>query len=191
MNESRKNFEESVNNLCTSLSGTYPDDLEMAVKLIVKCFKRKGKVLIFGNGGSASDAQHIAGELVGRFKLDRRAFSAIALTTDTSVITAIGNDYSFDCIFSRQIDGLGNPGDIAWGISTSGNSKNVITALEVAKHKRMITIGMTGNNGGRMADLGLDLLLSVPSTDTPRIQEAHLIGYHIICKMVEERFAGK
>ncbi|MCP4686755.1 MAG: D-sedoheptulose 7-phosphate isomerase [Desulfobacterales bacterium] len=141
------------------------------------------KILIFGNGGSAADAQHIAAEFVNRFVIERRPLAALALTTDTSIITSIGNDYSFDDIFSKQISALGRKGDIAWGTSTSGSSKNVIRAIETAKEIGMFTLGMTGR-GGELARRA-DLSLRVESDHTPRIQETHILMGHILCDLID------
>lgn len=178
-------FAESLLSLKAIQNEQYVSALSLAVDEIVACYRAGGKVLVFGNGGSAADAQHISGELVGRFKRERKALSAIALTTDTSVLTAWSNDYEFETIFSRQIEAHGKEGDIAWGLSTSGNSPNVVIALKCAKELGLRTIGMSGNKGGALAEHS-DLLLAVSTKDTPRIQEAQLIGYHIICKLVEE-----
>lgn len=152
---------------------------------ITSCFQNNGKMLLFGNGGSSSDAQHIAAEFINRFLVDRDPLPAISLTTNPAAITSIGNDYCFEEIFSRQIDALGNPGDISLGISTSGNSQNVIIALRKAKEKGMFTIGFGGNSGGKMKD-ECDICLIINSDKTPRIQEIHLILGHIICELVEE-----
>jgi D-sedoheptulose 7-phosphate isomerase len=152
---------------------------------VIECYKNGNKVLIAGNGGSASDAQHISAELVSRFYFDREALSAIALTTDTSIMTAIGNDYSFDNIFSRQIEAIGNSGDIFWAISTSGNSKNIIKAIDVAKRKGLFVFGLSGGSGGAMREL-CDKTIIVPSNITPRIQESHIMIAHIICEIVEK-----
>lgn len=148
-----------------------------------------GKVLIAGNGGSAADAQHIAGELVGRFLCDRRPFPAVALSTDTSVITSVANDYDFDHVFVRQVDALTSPGDVFWTLSTSGNSPNVVLAAESAKKRGATVIAFTGRDGGRLGKLA-DLTLAVPADRTDRIQEAHMIAYHIICELVEESLCG-
>jgi D-sedoheptulose 7-phosphate isomerase len=148
-----------------------------------------GKILLAGNGGSAADSQHIAAELVGRFKLERRPLPAIALTTDTSLLTAVGNDYGFEAVFSRQIRGLGRSGDLFVGISTSGNSPNVLQALEACREMGLTTVGLTGAAGGAMADL-CDLLLAVPSLDTPRIQESHIMIGHILCQLVDDILFG-
>ena len=169
----RQFFEESV------------ADLSRAVLLIVKCFRAGGKLLIFGNGGSAADAQHIAAELAFRMGRLREALPALALTTDTSILTAVANDRSFDHVFARQIEALGRPGDVALAISTSGNSSNVIEAVRQANAMNMTTIGLLGGSGGSVADL-VDLALTVPHRDTPRIQETHIVAAHIICQLVED-----
>lgn len=148
------------------------------------------KILICGNGGSASDAQHIAAELIGRFQFNRQALPAIALTTNSSSLTAISNDYSFDIVFSRQVEALGQPGDILWGLSTSGKSTNVLHALKCAKDKGLITIGMAGNNGGLFSEF-VDYPLFVSEKNTPYIQEIHLITYHQICEQVEAQLFGQ
>ncbi|KIZ32606.1 MULTISPECIES: D-sedoheptulose 7-phosphate isomerase [Rhodopseudomonas] len=142
------------------------------------------KLLIAGNGGSAADAQHIAAEIVGRYKLERRAWPAIALTTDTSVLTAITNDYGFEQVFSRQIQGLGQSGDVFWGLSTSGKSPNVLAALRVAREQGLVTVGFTGSKGTAMA-AHCDHLLVAPSDDTPVIQQIHLMAAHAICDQIE------
>ena len=157
---------------------------------IVKAYKNGHKVLIAGNGGSAADAQHMAGELVSRFYFDRPGLPAIALTTDSSIITAIGNDYSYNRIFSRQIESNGQNGDIFIGISTSGNSKNIIEELIQRKKQGIINIGLTGKDGGTMKHQ-CDYCVCVPSEETPRIQESHLLIEHIICSIVEEELFGK
>jgi D-sedoheptulose 7-phosphate isomerase len=157
---------------------------------IVKCFENGGKVLIFGNGGSAADSQHIAAEFTNRFKMERPPLPALALTTDTSALTAIGNDYSFEEVFDKQLKALGNTNDIAWGISTSGNSPNVLAALRTAGRQGMTTIGFTGKDGGLMRGLCDHLLIS-PSECTPRIQEIHIAAAHIICELVDEIMFGR
>lgn len=146
------------------------------------------KILFCGNGGSAADSQHLAAELVGRFQKERRALASIALTTDTSILTAVGNDYGYDDVFARQVQALGRSGDILIGISTSGNSKNVVKAIEEARTVGMHTFGWTGEGGGKMAEL-CDLLFSVPSKVTARIQEMHILAGHILCELVEEEYA--
>jgi len=159
-------------------------EIESMVKFIITAYKTGGKVVLFGNGGSAADAQHIACELVGRFTLERKAFPAIALTTNTSTLSAVANDYGYDLIFSRQVEALANKKDVVIGISTSGNSANVIEAMKIAKMKGAKTIGLTGGNGGKLAEIA-DLVLIVPSDSTPRIQEAHITIGHIVCELVE------
>lgn len=156
---------------------------------IIQTFRNGRKVLLFGNGGSAADAQHIAAEFVGRYYLDRPALPAQALTVNTSSLTAIGNDYDFDQVFSRQIEAFGQPGDVAIGISTSGNSRNVIEALRAAKRREMITVAMTGESGGGMK-AEVEYCICVPSTDTPRIQEGHILVGHIVSELVEQAIFG-
>ncbi len=165
--------------------------LHTLVDVITDAFKNGNKVLFCGNGGSAADAQHLAAEFSGRFYIDRDALPAEALHVNTSYLTAVGNDYSYDVIYARLIKGLGQKGDVLVGLSTSGNSKNVVLAFEEAKRKGMITVGFTGATGGKMKEVS-DYLLNVPSTDTPRIQESHILLGHIICQLVEEKyFNGK
>ncbi|ENN95560.1 phosphoheptose isomerase [Methanocaldococcus villosus KIN24-T80] len=162
------------------------ENLKKSIEIIVRVLKNGNKILICGNGGSAADAQHFAAEIVGRFKLERKGLPAIALTTDTSILTAIGNDYGFEMIFERQVEALGKKGDVLVGISTSGNSKNVIRAVNKAKEMGIYTIGLLGKGGGKLKDI-VDLALVVPSNDTARIQECHLTIYHVICEEVEKR----
>tara|TARA_B100001750_G_scaffold233633_1_gene234073 strand:- start:714 stop:1289 length:576 start_codon:yes stop_codon:yes gene_type:complete len=157
---------------------------ESALK-IISCIKNNGKVVLFGNGGSAADAQHMTAELIGRFKVDSNPIPAIALTTDTSVITSIANDYDFDEIFSRQCEALVNKNDIVIAISTSGNSSNIINGIIEAKEKQSFVIGLTGNSGGKLKS-EVDLLLDVPSNDTARIQESHRIIIHSLCQLIEK-----
>ena len=159
--------------------------IDVVAEHVTTAFKNKNKILIAGNGGSAADSQHLAAEFVSRFNFDRASLNAIALTTDTSIITSIGNDYDFDQIFSRQIESHGSKGDIFLAISTSGNSKNILKALEIAKLKKLITVGLTGFDGGKMNSL-TDFCLRIPSKETPRIQESHIMIEHIICGRVEE-----
>jgi D-sedoheptulose 7-phosphate isomerase len=163
--------------------------VEAITEVITKAFQQGNKVLFCGNGGSAADAQHLAAEFSGRFYIDRDALPAEALHANTSYLTAVANDYSYDVIYSRLIKGLGNKGDVLVGLSTSGNSKNIVLAFEQAKSNGMITVGFTGAGGGKMKDLS-DYLVNVPSTDTPRIQEAHILLGHIICQLVEEKYFG-
>ncbi len=157
---------------------------------IIKAYKNGKKTLIAGNGGSAADAQHIAGEFVSRFYFDRPGLASIALTTDTSILTAIGNDYGYEKLFSRQLQANGIKGDIFIGISTSGNSKNVVEALKYAKENGIITVGLTGQKGGLMKEL-CDYCICMPSNETPRVQEGHILVGHIICAVVEEAIFGK
>ncbi|MBW1446164.1 D-sedoheptulose 7-phosphate isomerase [Campylobacter jejuni] len=157
---------------------------------VIKAYKNGNKTLLAGNGGSAADAQHIAGEFVSRFYFDRPGIASIALTTDTSILTAIGNDYGYENLFARQVQAQGVKGDVFIGISTSGNSKNILKALELCKQKEIISIGLSGANGGAMNEL-FDYCIKVPSTCTPRIQEAHILIGHIICAIVEEELFGK
>ncbi|ECL2403885.1 D-sedoheptulose 7-phosphate isomerase [Campylobacter jejuni] len=157
---------------------------------VIKAYKNNNKTLLAGNGGSAADAQHIAGEFVSRFYFDRPGIASIALTTDTSILTAIGNDYGYENLFARQVQAQGIKGDVFIGISTSGNSKNILKALELCKQKEIISIGLSGASGGAMNEL-CDYCIKVPSTCTPRIQEAHILIGHIICAIVEEELFGK
>ncbi len=156
------------------------------IKTIVAAFKNGNKVLFCGNGGSAADAQHLAAEFSGRFYTDRDALPAEALHVNTSYLTAVANDYSYDVVYSRLIKGLGKKGDVLVGLSTSGNSKNIVNAFETAKEKGMVTIAFTGKTGGLLKDIS-DHLINIPSTDTPRIQESHILLGHIICQLVEEQ----
>lgn len=152
--------------------------------LLIDCYEAGNKLLVAGNGGSAADAQHIAAEFVSRFNFDRPGLPALALTTDTSILTAVGNDYGYEQLFRRQVEANGVAGDVFMGISTSGNSPNVLRALEAARAKGITTFGLTGQSGGRMRDF-CDHCLCVPSTDTPRIQESHILIGHTLCAMVE------
>ena len=165
------------------------NEIESIVNLIVGAYKSGGKVVLFGNGGSAADAQHIACELVGQFALKRRALPAIALTTNTSILTAVANDYGYDTVFSRQVEALVDEKDVVIGISTSGESLNVIEGIEVANKIGAKTIGLTGGKGGRLATVA-GLALVVPSDSTPRIQEAHITIGHIICELVEKELVN-
>ncbi len=166
------------------------NQVEKAVNLIVASLNAGGKVLIAGNGGSAADAQHFAGELVSRFNYDRPGLAAIALTTDTSILTAIGNDYGYERLFSRQVQALGRKGDIFIAISTSGNSKNVLEGIAAARQAGLTVLGLTGQHGGAMKDL-CDVCFCMPSKETPKIQEGHLMLEHIICGLVEARIFPK
>ncbi len=160
--------------------------LEEVVQQIVQAFQNGKRVYFCGNGGSAADAQHLAAEFSGRFYTERKALPAEALHCNTSYITAVANDYSYDVVYSRIIDGIGQQGDVLVGLSTSGNSRNIVNAFEKAKEKKMITVGLTGSSGGAMK-LRSDYLINIPSTDTPRIQESHIMAGHIICQLVEEK----
>jgi len=161
--------------------------IQEAGELATKTLKNGGKILICGNGGSAADSQHIAAELSGRFKKERKALAGIALTTDTSALTAIGNDYGYEYVFSRQTEALANEGDLLIGISTSGNSENVIKAIESARKIGCKVITLTGKSGGEMKNLG-DVNIVIPSNDTPRIQEMHIMAGHMICAIIDEEF---
>ncbi len=158
--------------------------LEGAVQSCVRSLRAGGKLLLAGNGGSAADAQHIAGEFVSRFAYDRPGLAAVALTTDTSILTAIGNDYGYELLFARQVRALGRAGDLLLGYSTSGRSPNVLRALEAARELGLVTVGFSGNRGGPMREL-CDHLLEVPSADTPKVQEGHLVLGHVFCGLVE------
>ena len=161
-----------------------------AGRAMARCLNAGGKVLVFGNGGSAADAQHLAGELVGRYLKDRRALSAIALTTDPSIVTAVGNDLGFDEVFRRQVEAHGRKDDVAIGISTSGRSPNVIKALEAARANGLVTIALTGEGGGELPGR-VDHLIDVPSTDTPRVQEVHGLVVHLLCQIAEEELCAE
>jgi D-sedoheptulose 7-phosphate isomerase len=162
-------------------------ELERIGNYMVACLRRNRKIMIAGNGGSAADAQHFVAELAGKFIHDRRGLPAIALTTNSSIVTAIGNDFGYENVFSRQVDGLGREGDIFVGISTSGNSENLVRALEIAKKNGLITVGLLGRDGGPMKDL-CDLKLIVPSHSTQYIQEAHIMLVHQICTIIDDAF---
>lgn len=167
---------------------TLNDKIILVINKIINSVKDGKKIILFGNGGSAADAQHISAEFIGRFNIERKSIPALALTTDTSVLTSLGNDYSFDIIFSRQCESLVSKGDIVIGISTSGNSKNVQNGLITSKKKGAITIGFLGNNGGKIKEIA-DISLIIDSSSTPRIQEAHRVLYHIICEIVESELS--
>jgi D-sedoheptulose 7-phosphate isomerase len=177
-------LDEQIHNLKKLKESDYAETILEISKIIVEAIKNGGKLLIAGNGGSAADSQHFAAEIVGRFVLERKGYPAIALTTDTSILTAVGNDYGYDTIFSRQIEALGNEKDIFIGISTSGNSKNIINAINVAKEKKMHVIGMTGKDGGIMKDI-CDKCLILNYKSTARTQEHHIMSIHLICEYVE------
>jgi D-sedoheptulose 7-phosphate isomerase len=170
----------------------YSDDelvnnIKMVCQVVIECYKLEGKTLFAGNGGSAADSQHIAAEFVSRYLFDRPGMASIALTTDTSILTAIGNDYGYDLLFARQLQAVGKKNDVFFAISTSGNSKNIIQALKVCKEIGITSVGLTGSNFGEMDGL-CDYLIKVPSSYTPRIQESHILIGHIICGVVESYF---
>jgi D-sedoheptulose 7-phosphate isomerase len=179
----KDSIKKSTNNI-NEITKIVPEIEESIIK-IIECFKNGKKVLLFGNGGSAADAQHIAAELIGRFSKQRQSYPAIALTTDASILTAVGNDFSFDEIFSRQCESIVSSGDVVIGISTSGNSINVKNGLEVAKKRGATTIGLLGSNGGILKSI-VDIPIIVKSSLTPEIQEAHRVIYHLICKNIED-----
>jgi len=165
------------------------DEIDDSIRLLLDCIKKDGKIILFGNGGSAADAQHIAAEFVGRFKIERISMPAIALTTDSSILTSIGNDYSFELIFSRQCESLVQEGDVVIALSTSGNSINVLNGVKMAKKKKAKIIGLLGNSGGKISELS-DVSIIVNSNSTPRIQEGHRLIAHIICEIVEKQFVN-
>jgi D-sedoheptulose 7-phosphate isomerase len=180
---------ETADTLRAVSESDYSASVEQALNVLEEAFRAGRFLFTFGNGGSSADAQHLCAELVGRFLLERRALPAVALTTNQALLTAWSNDYQFDDIFARQIEGLGSAGDVAWGISTSGNSPNVVNGLRRAREIGLRTIGLTGAGGGRMAE-HCDVLLAVPLRQTPRIQEVHLVTFHAICGALEQRLFG-
>lgn len=167
-----------------SLDRDFFGKVEKAAKLLIKSLKEGGKVLVAGNGGSAADAQHFAAELMGKFNKKRKALPAVSLATDTSFLTAWSNDFGFETVFNRQIEGLGQKGDVFFGISTSGNSKNIVEAMKAAKKKKMKTVLLLGNKGGRLKGKA-DIEIIVPSGETPRIQEVHILVIHVLCFLIE------
>lgn len=179
-------FEQSVDSLHKSIS--LKTQINDAINLIINSIKNGNKLIIFGNGGSAADAQHIAAELIGRFKLERKSLPAIALTTDSSILTSLGNDYSYDIIFSRQCESLVLKNDVVMGISTSGNSKNVELGMKTSLKKGAKTIGLLGNNGGTIKSVS-NIPIIINSNDTANIQESHRVIYHIICNLVEKKLS--
>jgi len=180
-------FDQSI--ITITNSKKLSDEIIKIKNIIIDSLKRNNKVVLFGNGGSAADAQHMAAELIGRFLVDRKSLPAIALTADTSVLTAIGNDYGFENVFSRQCESLVSKGDVIFAISTSGNSPNVIKGVEAAKERGGIIIGLTGSDGGKLNSL-TDYILKIPDYSTPKIQEAHRVIIHIICELVEKKING-
>lgn len=180
-------IEESIKDSIRAHEGLLKDEtanIEKAARIIIKSLRLGGKVLIFGNGGSAADSQHMAAELVGRFKKERRGLAAIALTTNTSILTSVGNDYGYDVVFSRQVAALGKKGDVAIGISTSGNSVNVLNAINEARSLEMSTISLAGCDGGKLSK-ACDISIIVRTKDTPRVQESHITIIHILCDLIE------
>lgn len=190
MTDLRRLFREVADNMSRVADSAYVERVAATIDLLDDAFRSGHKLLVFGNGGSAADAQHLAAELVGRFAEDRRALPAIALTTNQAVLTAWSNDYSFEDVFARQVEALGLPGDVALGISTSGRSANVVNAMRRARELGLRTIGLTGERGGPIADVA-DILLAVPLDETARIQEVHLVTYHAICAALEKRIADR
>lgn len=186
INRIKQQFEDSIATKQKALE-IMPTDIEAAINLMYQSLVAGGKIMACGNGGSAADAQHFAAELVGRFERERQELAAIALTTDTSILTAVGNDYSYDEIFSKQVKGLGKPEDVLLGISTSGNSKNVILAIEAAHQKGMKVVAFTGKGGGKIKELlkPNDVHLCVPADRTARIQETHLLLLHCLCDGID------
>ncbi len=181
-------LKKSLDDTCTALEASVErcsDNISRLIESLVRSLESGGKVLLFGNGGSAADAQHIAAEFVNRFRLDRRPLAAIALTTDTSVLTSISNDSAYDLVFSKQVEALASEGDVVIGISTSGNSPNVVRGLQAAREKCAVTVGFTGNNPGAMKSV-CDIIINVSSKDTPRIQEVHIFLAHTVCDLVEK-----
>ena len=191
-NRITRHFQDSVETKQRVAAALTPR-IAAASHLMVNSLKKGGKILACGNGGSAGDSQHFAAELIGRFEREREELAAIALTTDSSILTAVANDYSFDEIFSKQVRGLGKVGDVLFAISTSGNSKNVVAAIEAAHLKGMHVVGMTGRNGGKIADLmkSGDVLLNVDSQLTTRIQEVHLLTLHCLCDAIDNLMFGE
>ena len=185
-----KRIEENIGVKKSILNDTHLiDTIERAATVVVTAIKNGNKVIFCGNGGSAADSQHLAAELIGKFYFNRRSLPAVSLTVNTSIITAIGNDFGFDKVFARQLEGIGKAGDVLIGLSTSGNSENVVEAFRLAKEIGIITIAFTGESGGILRNLA-DILINVPSNDTPRIQEAHILIGHIICELVEKEFVN-
>ena len=185
MSEIKTMLMESAN-LSKNLAERYSNKIEECIDLILNCLKNKNKILLIGNGGSAEMSAHIAAEFTGRYKIERKALPAIAMTTDLSAITAIANDYGFDAVFERQLEALGNENDVLIALSTSGNSQNIINAVKMAKKMNIKAIGLLGKDGGKLKNVS-DIEIIIPSENTPRIQEAHLAILHIICEIVENK----
>ncbi len=187
-----KKYKDSINKTCKIIQKSYEinaDKIAKTVFMLAEALLTGKKILIFGNGGSAADAQHMASEIVVRLNINRTAYPAIALTTDTSIITSCANDFSFNKIFARQVEALGNHGDVAIAISTSGNSKNVIEAIKTSRKKGLYVIGLTGETGGKMKNL-CDILINAKSKETMYIQQVHIVFIHLICDEVEKKLAG-
>lgn len=181
----RNVIDEQIENLNALKNSDYEEKIVNISNMLIECLKNGHKILIAGNGGSASDAQHFAGEIVGRFLLERKGYACVCLNTDTSVMTCIANDYSYDDIFKRQVEGIGCEGDVLIGISTSGNSKNVVNAVNLAKEMGIKTIGFLGKDGGVLKDI-VDCSLVIPYKSTARVQEHHIMSVHLICEIVEK-----
>ncbi|MDO8568210.1 MAG: D-sedoheptulose 7-phosphate isomerase [Dehalococcoidales bacterium] len=188
-NQIARQLEESAG-IKRDIARNQTGEIARVAQAIIAAYKAGGKVVFFGNGGSAADAQHLAGEMVGKLLLNRKAFPAIALNTNSSILTALANDFGYDSVFARQVEALVNKGDVVIGISTSGNSPNVIEGLKAARVKGARTVGFSGNGGGKLKDAA-DMVITVPSDSTPRIQEAHITIGHIVCGLVEAELAGK
>ena len=180
-------FDESIDVILKSK--VLVGDLINVTNILLECLENDHKIIVMGNGGSAADAQHLVAELIGRYRIERKSLPAVSLTTDTSIITAIGNDYNFDYIFARQCESLVNQKYVIIAISTSGNSENIIQGIKTSKQKGGIVIGLTGNEGGKMKEF-LDAMISVPSQSTPRIQECHRLIMHILCEFIDEKFSN-
>ncbi|MDE1889331.1 MAG: D-sedoheptulose 7-phosphate isomerase [Planctomycetota bacterium] len=188
MDEIAIQLQESIDTKKALLS-TNLDVIREVADIIVKAFKNNHRLYLIGNGGSAADAQHIAGELIGRFKMNRRPLPALALTTDSSIITALANDFGYDTCFARQVEALAASGDVLLAFSTSGNSKGILNAVQIAKNLGAVTIGFTGKDGGLLKN-AVDICLKIPSNNTPRIQECHITVGHIVCSIVERELFG-
>lgn len=188
MNDIEIQLQDSIDTKKALLT-TNLDIIRNIADVLVRAFKNNHRLYLIGNGGSAADAQHIAGELIGRFKMNRRPLPAVALTTDTSVITALANDFGYDTCFARQVEALANPGDVILAFSTSGNSKGILNAVQIARNRGVITIGFTGKDGGLLKD-AVDICLKIPSDNVPRIQECHITVGHILCSIVEKEIFG-
>lgn len=190
MSECNVIIDEKIKILCDLKNSVYMDNMHKSLEVIIECLKKDGKIILAGNGGSAADAQHFAGEIVGRFMIERKPLPALSLCVDPSVMTCIGNDYGYDEVFSRQLEGLGREGDCFIAISTSGNSKNLVNAVNIAKKKGIKTIGFLGKDGGELKEI-CDYALIVPSNSTPRVQEIHTFTIHMMCEIIEKEIFAK